>query len=82
MPRYFFHTRIGRELLSDPEGRQLRDPDHAWNVARATIREILASQGRQASLLGAVMEVTDERGEIVLEFPFAEALMDPPEGPE
>ena len=82
MPRYFFHTRIGRDLLPDPEGRQLRDPDHAWNVARTTIREILASQGRQASLLDAIMEVTDERGEIVLEFPFAEAIIDPPEAPE
>jgi len=82
MPRYFFHTRIGRDLLPDPEGRQLRDPDHAWNVARTTIREILATQGRQASLLDAIMEVTDERGEIVLEFPFAEAIIDPPEAPE
>ena len=79
MPRYFFHTRIGGELLPDPEGRQLRDPDHAWNVARTTIREILAAQGKQASLLGAIMEVTDDCGEIVLEFPFAEAIIDPPE---
>ena len=82
MPRYFFHTRIGGELLLDPEGRQLRDPDHAWNVARTTIREILAAQGKQASLLGAIMEVTDDGGEIVLEFPFAEAIIGPPEAPE
>jgi len=82
MPRYFFHTRIGHELLLDPEGRRLRDPDHAWNVARTTIREILAAQGQQASLLGAIMEVTDDGGEIVLEFPFAEAIIDPPEAPE
>jgi hypothetical protein len=30
-------------------------------------------------LLTATLEVTDERGEIVLEFPFSEALMSPPE---
>ena len=82
MPRYFFHTRIGSELLLDPEGRQLRDPDHAWNVARTTIREILAARGQQVDLLGAIMEVTDEGGEIVLEFPFAEAIIDMPDAPE
>jgi hypothetical protein len=79
VPRYFFNTRIGNELLLDPEGEELRDPDQAWNVARTTIREILAAEGEQANLLGAIMEVTDDDGEVVLEFPFAEAIVDPPE---
>jgi len=82
MPRYFFNTRFGNELLLDPEGEELRDPDHAWNVARTTVREILASEGEQANLLGAIMEVTDDDGEVVLEFPFAEAIVDPPENSE
>ena len=73
MPRYFFNTRIGRELILDPEGEELRDPDHAWNVARTTIREILKTEGEEAGLLNAILEVTDDDGEIVLEFPFAEA---------
>jgi hypothetical protein len=30
MPRYFFNTRIGADLISDPKGMVLRDPDHAW----------------------------------------------------
>ena len=76
MPRYFFNTRIGRELILDPEGEELRDPDHAWNVARTTIREILKTEGGEASLLNAILEVTDDDGEIVLEFPFAEAIID------
>ena len=71
MPRYFFNTRIGHELILDPEGEELRDPDHAWNVARTTIREILKTEGGQASLLNAILEVTDDDGEIVLEFPFS-----------
>jgi hypothetical protein len=79
MPRYFFNTRIGNELILDPEGEELRDPDHAWNVARTTIREILKTEGDQASLLNAVLEVTDDDGEIVLEFPFNEAILDGPE---
>jgi hypothetical protein len=77
MPRYFFNTRIGNELILDPEGEELRDPDHAWNVARTTIREILKTGGDQTLTLAAIVEVTDDQGEIVLEFPFAEAIVDP-----
>jgi hypothetical protein len=81
MPRYFFNTRIGDDLISDPEGVELRDPDHAWEMARAMIAEILQDQGEQMNLLTASLEVTDERGEIVLEFPFSEALIAPPKVP-
>lgn len=75
MPRYFFKTRIGNTLIDDPEGEVLDDPDHAWRVARATIRSILAEETR-TDLLSATLEVTDSAGEIVLEFPFSEALID------
>jgi hypothetical protein len=75
MPRYFFNTRIGDELVADPEGEELRDPDRAWEVARAMIRELLKTDGAEG-LLRAVLEVTDDGGEIVLEFPFVEALLD------
>ena len=77
MPRYFFNTRIGKELILDPEGEELRDPDHAWHVARTTIREILKTEGGQPGLLGAILEVTDDDGEIVLEFAFSEAVVEP-----
>ena len=76
MPRYFFNTRIGTELMLDPEGEELRDPDHAWNEARTTIRKILKTEGGPADLLNAILEVTDDDGEIVLEFPFTEAILD------
>jgi hypothetical protein len=79
MPRYFFNTRIGNELISDPEGEDLRDADRAWEIARAMIRELLKTEGVQDSLLKAVLEVTDDEGEIVLEFPFTEALLDAPD---
>jgi uncharacterized protein DUF6894 len=75
MPRYFFNTRIGDELISDPEGEILRDPDRAWEMARAMIRELLRTEGADATLLNAVIEVTDDEGEIVLEFPFSEAII-------
>lgn len=76
MPRYFFNTRLGDEVVDDPDGEVLRNPDHAWEVARAMIMQLLRSEGTQRDLLAAVLEVTDERGEIVLEFPFSEALLD------
>jgi len=79
MPRYFFNTRIGKELLLDPDGEELRDPDQAWQMARTTIRDLLATEGDHSQLLGAIMEVSDEDGEIVLEFPFSEAMIDFPD---
>ncbi|MCK1735978.1 hypothetical protein IVA79_19050 [Bradyrhizobium sp. 138] len=78
MPKYFFNTRIGDELIVDPEGEDLRNPDRAWEVARQMILEVVKSEGTQRALLDAVIEVTDVEGEIVLEFPFTEALLDIP----
>ncbi len=51
-------------------------------MARTTIREILKTEGGQAGLLNAILEVTDDDGEIVLEFPFAEAILDGSEDSE
>jgi hypothetical protein len=76
MPRYFFNTRIGDELISDPEGEELGNPDRAWEIARAMVQELLKTEGMQDSLLSAILEVTDDEGEIVLEFPFSEGLID------
>jgi hypothetical protein len=76
MPRYFFNTRIGDQLIPDPEGEELRDPDRAWEIARVMIRELLKTEGAESGLLNATLEVTDDEGEIVLEFPFAEAILD------
>ena len=82
MPRYYFNTRIGDDVIPDPEGEELRNPDHAWEVAKAMILELLRDQSGEANLLTASLEVTDEDGQVVLEFPFSEALVassdDPP----
>src|SRR3954466_1440644 len=76
MPRYFFNTRIGDELIADPEGEVLRDTDRAWEMARAMIRELLKTEGADGARLQATIEVTDDEGEVVLEFPFTEAILD------
>ena len=80
MPRYYFNTRIDGELIRDPDGADLRDPDQAWTMARAMIRDILHDEETEPRLLRAAIEVTDEDGEIVLEFPFTEALIEPGQG--
>ena len=81
MPRYFFNARIGDEVISDPEGEELRDPDRAWEIARAMIRELLKTEGAEGDLMQAVIEVTDDEGGIVLEFPFTEAILDVSDAP-
>ena len=81
MPRYFFNTRIDDELIVDPEGKELKNPDRAWEVARAMIHELLRTEEAQG-LLRATIEVMDDEGEIVLEFPFAEALLEGYDLPE
>ena len=81
MPRYFFNTRIGDELIVDPEGEELRSADRAWEVARTMILELMRTEGATVLLLNAVIEVTDDDGEIVLEFPFSEAVLDLPDEP-
>jgi hypothetical protein len=81
MPRYFFNIRIGDELISDTKGAGLRDPDHAWEVGRSMILDILRDQRGQPHLLTAALEVTDEAGETILELPFSEALIPSPDEP-
>ena len=74
MPRYFFITRIGDDTIPDVEGEELRDADHAWEVAKAMIVDLLEEQAEYPNILTAALVVTDQKGEVVLEFPFAEAL--------
>ena len=50
MPRYYFNTRIGDELISDPDGEVLVDPDRAWEMARAMIRELLKTDGSMVTV--------------------------------
>ena len=68
-------------MIVDPEGEELRSADRAWEVARTMILELMRTEGATVMLLNAVIEVTDDDGEIVLEFPFSEAVLDLPDEP-
>ena len=65
MPRYFFNTRIGDDTIPDVEGEELRDADHAWEVAKAMIVELAArTRATHPNLLTAALVVTDQKGEV------------------
>ncbi len=75
MPRYHFNVHIGPDVISDPEGQNLRDPDQAWEVARAMAVNLMQTQFEtQINWTAAHIEVRDGLGEILLEFPFVEAI--------
>jgi len=74
MPRYFFHTHIGDDVVVDPEGRELESPDAAWEAARALALQLLQGADSDPELLRAVLFVADDEQEVVLEFPLTEAL--------
>jgi hypothetical protein len=74
MPRYFFNARIEGDVIRDQGGTDLRDTDEAWRIAWGTADAMLQDPDAQMRLLAASLVVTDETGEVVLEFPFAEAL--------
>ena len=77
MPRYFFNVQIGDDVIRDPDGQDLRDPDRAWEVARAMARSLMTARfDKPVDWTASHIEVTDEAGEIVLEFPFVEAMLD------
>jgi hypothetical protein len=84
MPRYFFHTHFADDVVTDPEGRELADPDAAWNAARVLALQLLQGAQSDPELYRAVLVVADEADEIVFEMPLAEALtaepVSPPEG--
>ncbi|WP_414474172.1 DUF6894 family protein [Microvirga sp. M2] len=66
---------IGADVVQDPEGQDFRDMDAAWRATQATARNIMNSELPQpVNWAASYIEVTDEAGEIVLEFPFLEAI--------
>ncbi|MFG1464825.1 hypothetical protein V5F77_18240 [Xanthobacter sp. DSM 24535] len=74
MPRYFFHMQFGAETVPDEAGATLPDADAAWDQAKALAASLLRSHAGDPRLFSAVVEVRDEAGEIVLEFPVSEAV--------
>ena len=78
MPRYFFHTHIGDDVVVDPEGRELDDADAAYEAAKVLALQLLQGADTDPDLLKAVLFVSDDSQDLVLEFPLTEALVAEP----
>lgn len=76
MPRYFFNVSLEDHLLPDPEGQELPDPDAAWETARRIALDAISVDEGRGNWRNCHVEVRDAGGEIVLEFPFKEAVAD------
>jgi hypothetical protein len=75
MPKYYFHLWRDGTRFADNEGQTLRDPDEAWEAARATALGIMKAEADSGTLwTSCSFEVTDVTGQVILEFPFREAI--------
>ena len=75
MPHLFMHQRHGHAFLEDLEGADFASLEEARAEAVAAAREIMSdrvAQGRPAD--GSTFEITDEFGNILLVFPFHDAI--------
>lgn len=81
MPRYFFHTHFADDVVADPDGRELENPDAAWEAARVLALQLLQGAQSDPELYRAVLVVADEANEVVFEMPLAEALTAEPATP-
>ena len=75
MPRYFFNVSLQGDLLPDPEGQELPDPDADWEAARRMARDLMSVElDSPVRWQDCFFEVKDAAGEVVLKFPFLEAV--------
>ena len=75
MPHYYFHIREGAELISDPDGVDLADPDTARDTAIQAARSLLSAAVSEGRLpLRDAIVVEDASGTGVLELTYGEAV--------
>ncbi len=75
MPRYFFHLCRDATRFPDLDGQTLKDPDQAWEAARAAARDLMRDEPlRDVPWSSYHFEVTDATGTVLLQFPFLEAV--------
>jgi hypothetical protein len=75
MARYHFNVRNGCGYLEDEEGQELSDTEQARSIAVAGARSLLSAEVLDGDLdLRGRIEVTDERGEIILVVAFDQVV--------
>ena len=75
MARYFFHLCDGREVIIDPEGKDLPDPSLVGADALREARAMIAQDALAGRInLNQYIEVRDERGKLVHQLSFRDAV--------
>jgi hypothetical protein len=75
MPRYFFHLCRDGTRFHDRGGQELDDADQAWEAARMAALGLMNSEANAtANWSSCRFEVTNEHDDVLLEFPFLEAV--------
>ncbi|SCZ13444.1 DUF6894 family protein [Microvirga guangxiensis] len=75
MPRYYFNVHINHDVIRDPEGQNLSDPDQAWEVAKAMAVNLMETKFEMPiNWATGQIEVRDDVDEVLLELPFMEAI--------
>jgi hypothetical protein len=75
MARYFFNFRVDDCLISDPEGEELEDLQHAILVAKRAGGKLAAEQINSGKpLLSLEIVVTDETGVELLSVPLVDVV--------
>lgn len=76
MALYFFHLRDGADVLLDKEGQELADHSAIVAAALHEARSIIGADALQGTIrLGQRIDVEDERGKIVHEIQFEDAVL-------
>ena len=77
MPRYYFHIKNEVETIRDLEGQELHGLDAVREEATESAREMMSEKVRRGhGPDGRAFVVTDEQGQVVLDFPFKLAISD------
>ena len=75
MPRFYFHLCRDGTRLHDSGGQELDDADQAWEAARVAALGLMHSEAdATANWSECRFEVTNDQNEVLLEFPFLEAV--------
>lgn len=75
MSRYFFHLRRDNETVSDVEGDEFSDRESVCASATNAVRELVAARIKTGQVFAdEYMDVTDDRGNIVLSISFHDVV--------
>jgi hypothetical protein len=75
MPHYRFNLHLEDQVLRDREGQYFSGPDTIWDVAQSLASELIDTSIVQPSnWLKCHLEVVDDQGAVVVDFPFTEAI--------